>query len=81
MNKIAILLFLFAFLLACNNDEKKQMFSGNPKVIEAKGYIVPKDSMAQPKVILVIENKLKKVPVGRSKVVPHKFKRTPCPIT
>ena len=31
--------------------------------MEAKGYMVPKDSMAEPKVILVDESKLKKIPV------------------
>ncbi|MBK6985525.1 MAG: hypothetical protein IPH32_12565 [Bacteroidetes bacterium] len=59
MNKI-IALLLFAFLLSCNNNEKKQQVSFAPKVAEAKGYIVPKDRMAAPKVILVNESKLKK---------------------
>ena len=50
MNKI-IALLLFTFLLSCNNNKKKQQASIAPKVIEAHGYLVPKDSMAEPKTI------------------------------
>jgi ligand-binding sensor domain-containing protein/serine phosphatase RsbU (regulator of sigma subunit) len=50
MNKI-IALLLFAFLLSCNNNEKKQQISFAPKVTEAKGYTVPKDSVSEPKTI------------------------------
>ncbi len=68
MNKF-LTLFLFVFLLACNNKEKKQEASGTPKVTEAKGYLVPKDSMAEPKVIAINQSKLKKTPIGKPKVV------------
>ena len=50
MNKI-IALLLFAFLLSCNNNEKKQQISFAPKITEAKGYLVPKDSVSEPKTI------------------------------
>jgi hypothetical protein len=60
MNKIVPLL-LFVFLLACNNKEKENhQTSVAPKVTGANGYVVPKDSMAAPKVIAVDETKLKK---------------------
>ena len=68
MNKI-IALLLFVFLLSCNNNEKKQQNISAQKVVEAKGYLVPKDSMAEPKVILVDESKLKKIPAGKPNVV------------
>jgi hypothetical protein len=37
--------------------------------VEVKGYLLPKDSMAAPKVILVDESKLKKITEGMSKVL------------
>jgi hypothetical protein len=62
---------LLAFILfSCNSrKEQKSINSSAPKAIEAKGYLVPKDSMATPKVILVDESKLKKVPAGKPRVV------------
>ncbi len=82
MNKIFTLLFLFLFLFACNNKEKKQQASFGPKVVEATGYILPKDSIAEPKTIpagkpTVIKAGLPKVtltntnvhPAGKPKVV------------
>jgi ligand-binding sensor domain-containing protein/class 3 adenylate cyclase len=70
VKRITTVLFLFVLLLACNTKNKKQRSSFAPKVVEAHGYIVPKDSMASPKVILVDESKLTKVPVGKAKIVP-----------
>ena len=40
------------FLFACNEEESKQQVSFAPKVTEAKGYTVPKDSVSEPKTIL-----------------------------
>ncbi len=55
-------------LFSCNQQkEKKNVLSFAPKVVEAHGYIVPKDSVAQPKVILVGKPKI--VPVGKPKVI------------
>jgi ligand-binding sensor domain-containing protein len=51
---------IFLFMTACNRSQEEQkpnLFS--PKVVEAKGYVVPKDSMAEPKV----------VPAGKPNVV------------
>ena len=69
MNK-SYIIFLMLILLSCNrdNDQKQQNFS-YPKVVEAKGFVVPKDSMAEPKVILVDESKLKKIPAGKPEVI------------
>jgi ligand-binding sensor domain-containing protein/serine phosphatase RsbU (regulator of sigma subunit) len=51
MNKIVTLLLL-VFLLACNNKEKNSSSNTNAiKVVEARGYKVPKDSVQQPKTI------------------------------
>ncbi len=41
-----------------------------PKVTEAKGYMVPKDSMSLPENIPVDESKLKKIPAGNPLMVP-----------
>ena len=51
MNKI-IALLLFAFLLSCNNNEKNKSSNTHTiKVVEAHGYVVPQDSIQQPKTI------------------------------
>jgi len=48
-------------LFSCNsNQEHTSVNSFAPKIVEARGYVVPKDSMAEPKV----------VPAGIPKVVP-----------
>lgn len=41
-----------------------------PKIAEANGYLVPKDSMAVPKSIPVDESKLKKISAGKPFIVP-----------
>lgn len=54
-------------------SEKKQENTANlnqPNIIPAKGYVVPKDSMADPEIILIDESKLKKIPAGKPTVVP-----------
>jgi ligand-binding sensor domain-containing protein/serine phosphatase RsbU (regulator of sigma subunit) len=70
MNKIVSILFLFVFLFSCtHNVEEKQHTTVKPNVKEAKGYIVPKDSIAEPKVIFVNQSKLKRIRAGKPKVV------------
>lgn len=63
---------LFALLLvACGpKPDENSVQRIQPKVIEAKGYVVPKDSMAPPVVVQVDESKLTKIPAGEPKVVP-----------
>src|SRR5690349_2780872 len=56
--------FLLLFLLSCSWQRRKPRHDFfQPKVVEAKGYVVPKDSMAIPK----------SVPAGKPKIfIPHK---------
>lgn len=64
--------FFFVLLLALSctrQQDQKSKTSFAPTVVEAIGYVVPKDSMTEPKVIHVDENKLKKIPVGKPTVV------------
>jgi len=63
---IATILFFFA---CTQQQDQTRPHAFGPKVEEAKGYVVPKDSMAEPRVIPVDESKLKKIPVGKPKVV------------
>ncbi|MFN5183543.1 MAG: two-component regulator propeller domain-containing protein [Bacteroidota bacterium] len=70
MKKYAIYLLLICFISSCNKNKEESTNTHELKVVEAKGYVVPKDSMAEPKVIPVDESKLKKVPAGNPKVVP-----------
>jgi len=38
---------LLLFLIACNRQQKQENPNPfSPKIVEAKGYVVPKDSMA-----------------------------------
>jgi len=71
VKKYLYLFLLIIVLTACKNDtERKNLNARQPKVVEAKGYVVPNDSMATPKVFLVDESKLKKIKAGNPKVVP-----------
>ena len=67
----AILLFssiAFLLLIACNQPpEPKNASLFSPGVTEARGYVVPKDSMAEPKVVLA--GKPKAIKAGRPEVV------------
>jgi len=67
------ILFLSAILLiffSCDRQQKQTRPKAfGPIVVEAEGYVVPKDSMAEPRVIPVDESNLKKIPVGKPKVV------------
>src|SRR3989344_385850 len=69
MHRILIVVLLI-FFFSCSNKVEKKEESSAPEVVEAKGYVVPKDSMAEPKVILINEAELKKNPVGIPKVIP-----------
>ncbi len=63
------LISLAIFIVACTQKEQKQANSFTIKTVKATGYVVPKDSMAEPVVIHVDESKLKKIPVGTPKVI------------
>jgi two-component system sensor histidine kinase ChiS len=74
----ALFMVAATFLLSCNNDSEKQSENQSkaqiesiiPKKTEAIGYIVPNDSIAEPKVTPINESKLKKIALGKPKVVP-----------
>ena len=65
------LLSLIVLIFSCNpSQENSTPSSSGPKVVESKGYVVPQDSMAPPKVIVVDESKLRRIPVGKPKLFP-----------
>jgi len=71
MRKVLILLFIPLLFFSCHRQqEQAQQNSFAPKVVEAHGYIIPKDSMPPPTVVMVDEKKLKKIPAGKPTVVP-----------
>ena len=62
---------LSLLLITCTRkQEQKNQKNFAPKVIEATGYIVPKDSMAMPKVILVDISRLAKTPARKVAIIP-----------
>ncbi len=64
-NKRLILFFLLLINLSCNQQQaEKRQTTFAPKVVVAKGYLVPIDSMAVPKNIPVDESMLKKISAG-----------------
>jgi len=66
----AVLFITGLFIFSCTqHKEQERPNTFAPKVFAAKGYVVPKDSVAKPTVILLDESKLKKIPVGNPKVV------------
>lgn len=70
MKKPCSLFFLWV-LTACTHREAPdyQMVS-LPREVEAKGYVVPKDSLSEPSVISVDLSGLKSIPYVPSKIVP-----------
>ncbi|HEX7904293.1 MAG TPA: two-component regulator propeller domain-containing protein [Chitinophagaceae bacterium] len=71
MKNILILFLLLLFIFSCtHHQEQKPPNVFAPKIVEAKGYVVPKDSIAEPKIIPVDESKLTKTPVGKPIVIP-----------
>jgi ligand-binding sensor domain-containing protein/signal transduction histidine kinase len=60
---------LLIFIFSCKQQkENSTVLSYSPKVVEAHGYVVPKDSMAEPKLLPVGEPWV--VPAGKPKVTP-----------
>ncbi len=72
MNKIKIQIILLIsgmFLFSCSQkEERERPNTFAPKVIETKGYVVPKDSVTEPKVIPCGKPTI--VKAGNPKVVP-----------
>jgi hypothetical protein len=67
--KIQITLAVAALvvIVSCKPDQEQRRPSFAPKVVKAEGYVVPKDSMAEPQVIPA--RKLRVVRAGKPKVV------------
>jgi ligand-binding sensor domain-containing protein len=53
-------------LLSCHQDQQRLPTISSPKVVEAHGYVVPKDRIGEPKKVLV--GKLNVVKAGRPKL-------------
>ncbi|MEI7980940.1 MAG: two-component regulator propeller domain-containing protein [Bacteroidota bacterium] len=70
MNRIIPCLFLLLLMVAAceRQPEPTQTKTINPKVVEAKGYVVPKDSLAEP--LTVPSGKPKTVKAGNPKIIP-----------
>ncbi|MDB5284870.1 MAG: adenylate/guanylate cyclase [Bacteroidota bacterium] len=63
-------LFILLLFSACNHQqEKSKQHTFGPKVVEAKGYVVPLNDLAPPVVELINESKLKRVAAGIPKGV------------
>src|SRR6266498_932474 len=55
------------FICSCNTNQEKSPPSFAPKVVKAKGYIVPRDSMVPPEIVPV--RNVKSIPAGKPVVV------------
>lgn len=68
------LFFLISAVLSCKQhleDEHSETLS--PKLVQTKGYVVPKNSIALPEHIIVDEEKLRKIPAGKPVIIPFKI--------
>ena len=64
-----LLIVWLAMNCSCSSDDKKPSNTNSITIVPAIGHVIPADSMTQPKVILIDESKLKKIPVGKPRVV------------
>jgi ligand-binding sensor domain-containing protein/serine phosphatase RsbU (regulator of sigma subunit) len=64
-------LIILCIGFSCTQQEESdyQLPNPQPKVVKTNGYIVPKDSITDPKIIKVDKSKLKVVKVGKPKVI------------
>ncbi|MEY4110882.1 MAG: hypothetical protein RLZZ46_1237 [Bacteroidota bacterium] len=69
MQCFAFILLLILFSSCSDNRQSVNDYSQNSKPRQATGYVVPKDSMAEPVVVEVDESKLRRVPVGKPKML------------
>jgi ligand-binding sensor domain-containing protein/signal transduction histidine kinase len=70
LEKELLLIFFLLSILSCSRQQdQKRPNSYFPKVVEAKGYVVPKDSMDDPKVTSTEEIKLDEINAGKPTVV------------
>ncbi|MBK8611713.1 MAG: hypothetical protein IPL84_17705 [Chitinophagaceae bacterium] len=69
--RLIILFYAQLLVFSCNqNKTDRRQDNFIPRIIKAKGYLVPKDSMAVPKKIPLDENKLKKNLAGKPPLFP-----------
>ncbi|MCX6230591.1 MAG: triple tyrosine motif-containing protein [Bacteroidetes bacterium] len=62
MGKLSIICFFILILISCKREQEKKVINLNTlKSEKAEGYVVPKDSMAEPVVTCIDKNKLKKI--------------------
>ncbi len=66
---LPVTIFFIFFACRQNQQQAGMRFPGH-QVVPALGYEVPADSMATPVAIPVDETRLKKIPVGKPKIVP-----------
>jgi len=70
MKKHFTLVFGLLIIISCiREQDQKRPSTFAPKVVETKGYVVPESRIVEPKVILLDESKLKRIPVRKPKVV------------
>ena len=70
MKNNLILFFLLLLIFSCTNrQEQKHPNIFSSKTVESRGYVVPKDSMSEPKIIPVDESKLIKVRAGKPVII------------
>jgi len=65
---VILSLTMLLIIFSCNRNQQRSPLSFTPKVVKAHGYTIPKDSMAEPKVIPA--GKPTVVRAGTPKVVP-----------
>jgi ligand-binding sensor domain-containing protein/serine phosphatase RsbU (regulator of sigma subunit) len=70
MQKTFTFLILVLFFAACTHQKKNPFNNYAPKLVESKGYLVPLDSMSEPKIILVDESKLSRIPIRKLNCIP-----------
>ena len=70
MKYVLISLMFCSVFVACTLENPKTPNTNVLQSYPVETEVIPLDSMEKPKVILVDENKLKKVPVGKPRVVP-----------
>ena len=70
MKKYLTLFITAVFILfACNNKKQKtEQRANGPRIVEAKGYLVPQDSISAPVIMPFDESKLKRTLAGKPKI-------------
>lgn len=68
MNKIALILFSLILIFSCKKEAStKKSETTEPRIVSTKGYLVLKDSLLEPSVVIIDEKKLKRVAINKPK--------------